>query len=118
MAEQEKKRPTLTHDGWYIPESTNIGRYRYNQVQKTLTVSFKTWFLSKGEDGEKKRTQTGERFYLYADVPAEVVDKLVEAESAGKFISKSIVPVYKASAAGEWGLGATMMTISDEKTTV
>lgn len=57
----------------FWPNSSNVNRTKYMAESKILEVEFK-----------------GGKTYHYADIPLDVWDKLVAAESVGKFINSEV----------------------------
>lgn len=61
-----------------ITNSSQVTRVKYNEETKTLTVTFKTG-----------------KSYDYYEVPKDIFDGLLAAESAGKYLNEFVKPVYK-----------------------
>ena len=61
-----------------ITNSSQIQKVKYNSETKVLTVTFK-----------------GNNVYEYYDVPINVFEELLIAESAGKYLNAKIKQVYK-----------------------
>ena len=60
------------------PQSSNIARFRYDEVSQTLTVEFKS----------------GTR-YNYYDVPQHIFEGMESADSKGKYLNANIKGVYR-----------------------
>ncbi len=68
-------------DGWLeLEESSTITKFKYEASTQTLAVEFKSGGL-----------------YHYFDVPEEVAISFKDAESKGKFLSKSIKPTFRST---------------------
>ena len=61
-----------------ITNSSQIQKVKYNSSTKILTVTFK-----------------GNNTYEYYDVPINVFEELLTAESAGKYLNAKIKQIYK-----------------------
>ena len=60
------------------PESSNIARYRYDEIAHVLTVEFKNGGT-----------------YSYYDVPHGVFEQMKSAPSKGEFLARSIKGAYR-----------------------
>lgn len=65
----------MRHD---FTNSTSLRYAEYDSADKVLTICF-----SSGKE------------YKYADVPKDVYQELIEAQSAGKFFQQYVKPYYK-----------------------
>lgn len=64
-----------------IDNSSQVEKVKYNSESKVLTVTFKP-----GKN------------YEYAEVPQDIFDGLLAAESAGKYLNQFVKPTFKCKA--------------------
>ncbi len=70
---------TITREGWMSVDSSQIERARYIEADKAMEIEFKR----------------GGAVYRYHDVPEDIFDGLLKAESAGKYLGTSIKGVFE-----------------------
>jgi len=69
--------------------SSNISSIGYDEEAKTLEIAF----LDKGSGGDGA-------VYQYYEVPKNVYDEIMEAESKGKYLHQNIKDVFRYSKVG------------------
>ena len=73
-----KQKEKIMSEWISTPQSSNIARFRYDEVSQTLTVEFKN----------------GTR-YNYYDVPQHIFEGMESADSKGKYLNANIKGVYR-----------------------